>query len=377
MAQQAAVSPASAPIVDWETEISNLNSRIFTAPIAGEETIVVSPLNDVTAYEHESGNTRWRLSESAVDTYRRITGTSHRDGSIVFAGTNERTRGWEVVAVDSATGSEQWTVELSTGDTEDVRAMVVSEDRAAVVTADNSSSTPQTNIVLVDLANQSVSWKAQLGQQELNPEDLALGDERLVVTTDEAAADSDNVVVFDLANRERVWSRQFQIGEAIPVINNGYLYLPTEVPVEASGFSGLRSLSLEDGSERWRFEFQNPPRTGVTIDDNRVYAVGGNTLYAITAEDGEGLWSYTPSDDEPSIGGTSSELPVATQTHLLLGSRGRDSGVVRAVEKSSGKLDWTLELPYQTVFSPFIVDDHLYTFAFDRAGNTGTLYSLH
>ncbi|WP_200530773.1 PQQ-binding-like beta-propeller repeat protein [Halorubrum sp. LN27] len=376
MAQREATAPESAPIVDWDADVSDLNTRIFTTPVAGEETVVISPLTDVVAYARETGEVRWRLSESAVDSYRTVASVFHRDGNVLFAGVNDRTRGWELVAVDAATGTEAWTVELPTEETESVRTMIVAGDRAIAVTSSDDSESPRTDLIAVDLSGRSVSWTARLGRSRLNPEDLAVSGETLVVTTDEAAADVDNVVAFDLAERERLWSRRLRIGEAIPVVGDGRLYLPTDRPADESGFEGIRSLSLADGSESWRFEFQNPPRTGVTVDGDRVFAVGGGSLYAIDASSGEALWSYAP-DGDPRIAGGSSTLPIATRNHLLLGSRYGDNGRIRAVEKATGELAWSVELSEETAYSPFVVGDHLYAFAFDRAGDDGTLYSLH
>lgn len=376
MAQREATAPESAPIVDWTADVSDLNTRIFTTPVAGEETIVISPLTDVVAYARESGEVQWRLSESAVDSYRTVANVFHRDGNVLFTGVNERTRSREFVAVDATKGTVAWAVELPTEETGDVRAVTVAGDRAIAVTSTDDSESPETNLIAVDLSNRSVSWTAQLSQTRLNPEDLAVSGETLVVTTDEAAADVDNVVVFDIAERERLWSRQLRIGEAIPVVSDGQLYLPTDRSADESGFEGIRSLSLADGSESWRFEFQNPPRTGVTVDGDRVFAVGGSSLYAIDASSGEAIWSYTP-DGDPRIAGGSSTLPIATQNHLLLGSRSGDSGRIRAVEKETGEPAWSVELSEQTAYSPFVIGGRLYTFAFDRAGDDGTLYSLH
>ncbi|WP_158224042.1 outer membrane protein assembly factor BamB family protein [Halorubrum salipaludis] len=114
----------------------------------------------------------------------------------------------------------------------------------------------------------------------------------------------------------------------------------------------------------------------MTVDGDRVFAVGGGSLYAIDASSGEALWSYAP-DGDPRIAGGSSTLPIATRNHLLLGSRYGDNGRIRAVEKATGELAWSVELSEETAYSPFVVGDHLYAFAFDRAGDDGTLYSLH
>lgn len=377
MAQSEATSPDAAPIVDWTAAVSDPNTRIFTTPIAGAETIVVSPLTDVVAYARDGGDVQWRLSQSAVDSYRMVGGIFHRDGDVLFTGMNDRTQRWELVAVNAATGTDRWVVELPTEDIGAVRAMTLGGDRAVVVTGNDSAENPETNLIVVDLPSRSVDWTARLGQRQLNPEDLALSGETLVVTTDEAAADTDNVVAFDLAARERLWSRRLQIGEAIPVVSDDRLYLPTELPAGDSGFEGIRSLALTDGSERWRFEFQNPPRTGVTVDNGQIYAIGGSTLYAIDASNGDALWSYSSDDSEPRIAGGSSTLPIATQTHLLLGSRSGERGRIRAVDKSTGELAWTLELSEETAYSPFVVGDHLYAFAFTRGDDAGTLYSLH
>ena len=95
------------------------------------------------------------------------------------------------------------------------------------------------------------------------------------------------------------------------------------------------------------------------------------------ATDGTATWSYSPSA-EPWIGAGPSELPVATSEHLLLGCDvGDGDGVVRAVTKADGELAWTVDVPHEEVYTPFVVDDHLYTFGADREDGSGGIYALH
>ncbi|NHN43066.1 PQQ-binding-like beta-propeller repeat protein [Halorubellus sp. JP-L1] len=377
MAQPDASAPATAPIVDWEHAIDGgLNTRIFSGPLVTADALVVSSYRDVVAYERGGGGVRWRLSESAIDDYRTTTRPNHREGAVVLVGSNDRTREWELVALESADGTKRWSVTLPVAEEEQPRASLVDGSRAVVVTGSmNDASTQYSDLLVVDLDAQSVTYEARLADAQLNPEDLALDGDTLLVTTDEAASGVDNVVAFDLAERERRWSKRLPIGESIPVLGDDDVYLATESDTRTAA---VRALARSDGSETWTFDLQSAPRTGVTVAHGRVYAVTNNKLYAVDATDGTPTWSYAPTEG-PRIHGGSSQLPVATSEHLLLGSNfGEDgTGAVRAVTVADGELAWRVDLPHVEVYSPFVVDDHLYAFGRDREDGTGGVYALH
>lgn len=378
MAQPTAAAPATAPVVDWEQGIEGgMNARGFTGPLVTSNAIVVPTFRDVGAYSRRDGSVMWRLSESGVGDYGPATQPDHRDDAIVFAARNGRTRDWELVAVEAADATKRWSVTLPVESEEQVRATVVDGSRAVVVTGSlDDASTQYADAVVVDLESRSVSYESRLADAQLNPEDVAVDGPTLVVTTDEAASGMDNVVAFDLERRERLWSRSLSIGEAIPVLGDDDVYLPTETDGRDAA---VRAFSRADGSERWQFELRRAPRTGVTVAHDRVYAVSNETLYALNASDGTPAWSFTR-DEGASLTGGSSGLPVATSDHLLLGSDfapDGGGGVIRAVTRADGDLAWTRELPDEEVFSPFVVDDHLYSFSRDDEDDAGTIYALH
>lgn len=376
LAQPDATSPATAPVVDWEHALeAGLNSRYFSGPVVTPDAIVVSSYRDVVAHEREDGSVRWRLSEAAVDNYRREAPLHHNDDAVVLLGRNDRTAEWELVAFENADGRKRWSVTIPVEDEEVPRGSMVDGNRAVVVTATRErAATMYADLHLVDLESQSVTYEARLADAQLNPEDLAIDDDTLIVTTDEAAAGVDNVVAFDLAERERRWSKRLPIGEAVPALGDDAVYLPTETDARTAA---VRALSRADGSEQWQFELREAPRSGVTVAHDRVYAVSNKTLYAIQAADGTPAWSYAPAAD-PRISGASSQLPVATSEHLLLGSDFADGeGVVRAVSAADGELDWSVDVPQPTVYSPFVVDDHLYVLGRDRDDDSGAIYAMH
>lgn len=377
MAQSNASAPTTAPIVDWTHPIDGtFNTRIFTSPLVTADALVVPTTRKLTAYGREDGSVRWRLSESAIDDYRLLTRPDHREGAVVIVGSNARTREWELVAIEARDGTKRWSVTLPVAAEERPRMSLVDGSRAVVVTGSTHEATSQySKVFVVDLDAQSVVSRSRLADATLNPEDLAVDDDVLLVTTDEAASGVQNVVAFDLDERERRWSRNLPIGESIPVLDDDHVYLPTE---SNTGTDAVRALSRADGSERWRFELREAPRTGVTVAHGRVYAVSANKLYAMDANDGTPTWSYRPTDG-PRIDDGASQLPVATSDHLLLGSNTGedDGGAVRAVTRADGELAWRVDVPHEEVYSPFVVDDHLYTFGRDRDDNDGHIYALH
>lgn len=376
MAQPDATAPATAPVVDWEAGLeAGLNSRYSSGPIVTADAIVVSTYRDVVAYERGDGAVRWRLSESAVDDYRRVAAPHHRDDGVVLVGRNDRTGEWELAVFEAADGRKRSSVTIPVADEEQPRGSIVDGNRAVVVTATRADATnTYADLFVVNLESQSVTYEARLADAQLYPEDLAIDDDTLVVTTDEAVAGVDNVVAFDLAERERRWSKRLPIGEPVPALGDDAVYLPTETDVSNAA---IRALSRTDGSELWQFELRDAPRSGVTVAHDSVYAVSNNTMYALEAADGTPTWSYSPSAD-PRIRGASGQLPVATGEHLLLGSDlGDGEGVVRAITAADGELAWRFDVPLSTVYSPVVVDDHLYVLGRDRGDDTGSIYALH
>ena len=375
MAQPDASAPATAPVVDWTHAIEEgLNSRRFSSPLVASDEIVLSNFRDVVAYGRADGSVGWRLSESAVDEYRSLMPPDLREDAIVLVATNARTREWVLVAFEADDGTKRWSIPLPIEDPERPRRSLVDGDRAIVVTGTDPEATQYSNVVVVDLDEGSVRYRRRLADAELNPEDLAVDDDTLLVTTDEAASGVENVVAFDLGERERRWAKRLPIGESIPVLGDDHVYLSTETE---AGSGAVRALSRTDGSAAWGFDVQDPPRTGVAVAHDRVYVVSRNRLYAVDATDGTATWSYAPAA-EPEIAAGASSLPLATSDHLLLGCDFADGdGVVRAVTKESGELAWTVDVPHDEVYTPFVVDDHLYTFGTDHDDSSGGIYALH
>jgi outer membrane protein assembly factor BamB len=375
MAQPSATAPATAPVVDWKHPIeAGLNSRRFSSPLVAREEIVLSNYRDVVAHGRADGSVQWRLSESTIDEYRSLMPPDHREDAIILVAMNARTREWVLVAFEADDGTKRWSIPLPIEDPERPRRSLVDGDRAIVVTGTDPEAAQYSNVFVVDLDARRVRYQHRLADAELNPEDLAVDDDTLLVTTDEAASGVANVVAFDIGERERRWAKRRPIGESMPVLGDDHVYLSTEAE---AGSGAVRALSRTDGSPVWQFDVSDAPRTGVTVAHDRVYVVSRNRLYAVDATDGTATWSYSPAA-EPRIGAGSSELPLATSDHLLLGCNfGEGEGVVRAVTKAAGELAWTVDLPHDEVYTPFVVDDHLYAFGTEHDDGSGGIYALH
>lgn len=121
----------------------------------------------------------------------------------------------------------------------------------------------------------------------------------------------------------------------------------------------------------------NSPRTGVSVDDERVYVVVDGQLYGLSPATGEPEWRIT-TDDTTSLRGSSEGLPMVYSDWLLIGSHSNEeegAATVRASNKRSGTVEWSFGVSAETVQSPLLADGVLYTIA-ERANRDTELYAF-
>ncbi|QCS41312.1 PQQ-like beta-propeller repeat protein [Natrinema versiforme] len=377
MYQQGATVTTSEPSLAWKRDLDvDYYSRIGRGPLLSEDSLFISNNRDIlAAISRTDGSVRWRFSETAVDPY-----TAHRasvartNGVVATLVLNKRTRDSEVIGIDPETGQKQWAVPipLDESDDEHATAFKVDGDRAYVGTTTRTDD-GVSKLYVVDVANRRVEWHAPLAAGNLYPEDMAIDDGTVFLTTDEAPDDVANVVAFDLESRKRRWDATLPIGEGIPVVDTDHVYLPVKA---ADGPDSITALSRTDGTVAWRFEQRDAPRTGVTVDDEHVYVVDDNRLYALEPTDGTPTWSFQP-DGGPRLAGSSDTLPVVTENLLVTGSWPGDEARIRAIDKASGELVWSYDVPHGTVTSPFVADETLWAIGNDHSDEGPiTLYAL-
>ena len=151
----------------------------------------------------------------------------------------------------------------------------------------------------------------------------------------------------------------------------------TMFATEGDSTEYLVAYSREDAAEKWRYpvgkmfvdQFGNGPRSTVTIDGDRLYALGSTgILHALDRQNGKALWTVSfPEQFEaqvPQRGFSMSPLVDGEQLIIETGGYSERTDSTRILknhiasfEKKSGKLRWQYDLDpgFAGYSSPFIL----------------------
>ena len=104
----------------------------------------------------------------------------------------------------------------------------------------------------------------------------------------------------------------------------------------STGFGLVYSLSLEDGTERWRVATREPIRAAPTVDRGRVFVITlSNRTIAFSASDGSVLWTHAGSPQQVYV---SYSAPAAVDGGSLLAPH--STGEFIAIVSESGTDLW-------------------------------------
>ena len=374
-------APSESPCLAWQMELPVQASRVFTGPIITRDHVISYDRSGFTARDRDDGTVAWEGISAPGGELRFGQPLGLHGRTLVVAGQNDRTDNLIVLAVDAEGSATASTVVYEGDDPNQVRLQTgrVAGDLAYLVVGDSDAD--ETRIVTVDWRSDDVVQEATIGPLNLNLEDMAVGDDTIVITSDETADGADNVWAVSRDDGTVRWSARLPIGESLPILGGDNLYLSID-GYEVEGVDDhVRAISTQTGETVWEFEVRSSPRSGVAVDGQRVYIIANGALYAVDPASGDPQWQFSPESD-PGIQGTADGLPIVCRETLLLGSDVADEGVparVRAVDKTSGELQWSVGVPGSLIQSPLPVDGVLYAAVEDRSGDEtrATLYSFY
>lgn len=374
-------APAESPCLAWQTELTAQASRVFTGPLITRDHVISYGVSGFTARNRDDGTVAWEGISAPGGELRFGQPLGLHGRTLVAAGQNDRTDDLVVLAVDPEGSVAASTVVYKADDPNQVRLQTgrVAGDLAYLVVGDSDAD--ETRVVTVDWQSDDVVQEATIGPSNLNLEDMAVGDDTIVITSDETADGADNVWAVARDDGTVRWSARLPIGESLPILEGDNLYLSID-GYEVEGVDDhVRAISAQTGETVWEFEVRSSPRSGVAVDGQRVYIIANGTLYAVDPASGSPQWRFSPERD-PRIQGTADGLPIVCQETLLLGSDFADESVpatVRAIDKASGELRWSVGVPGSLIQSPLPADGVLYAVAEDRSGDEtrATLYSFY
>jgi len=292
--------PAGDPTTRWKLDTGG---ELYSSPAVAEGLVFVGTKSGyLVAVDAATGDEEWRQS---LDGYIVRSSPAVVDG-VVYVGA-----GYTLYAFDAATGAARWRFSIR----------YAGPSSPVVVGGVVYVGTQEGYVYAVDIRSGQERWRVKTdGLVFASP---AVADGRLFVGSDDGdlyAFDADGgrllwrfttggevyaspavvgdtvyvssksqlLYAVDIGNGEERWTWNAG-GDASPAVADGVVYL-------GSDDNGLYALDAESGEFRWLFPTGSPIRTSPVVAGDAVYVGSGSTLYAVGLEAGQRRWSYVASD---------------------------------------------------------------------------------
>jgi outer membrane protein assembly factor BamB len=155
-----------------------------------------------------------------------------------------------------------------------------------------------------------------------------------------ARRDNDGRLLWSLTLKQKGEKREAGIGGGIAYSDN--------VIYATSGFGFVTAIDADSGKEIWRNATATPMRGAPTIADGRVFAVSyDNQLFALTATNGDVIWSHVGIAENAGVIGTASPAVVGDTVVAAF-----SSGEIYALRVENGQVIWSDTLSRTTVGLP-------------------------
>jgi outer membrane protein assembly factor BamB/subtilisin family serine protease/5-hydroxyisourate hydrolase-like protein (transthyretin family) len=228
-----------------------------------------------------------------------------------------------VVALDSATGKEQWS------------ARIGGSNRSSPTIVENTvylSGGEDGKIYALDLKSGSIKWTSLVGSLAIYESPIYLNG-TLFVASD--LTDAAKLTALDAETGKKNWSVALGAPTYFgPSIGDGLLF------IGSYDNQTLRALSAEDGTEVWSKKLINEGVASKPVyNEGILYLAGTNfntesgTLYALDAKTGEEKWKAA------GIGDTQAGSPIVYENIVVIGSAAQPA--LRAFDANTGQELWT------------------------------------
>ena len=170
-----------------------------------------------------------------------------------------------------------------------------------------------------------------------------------------------NVYALDAATGTLLWSFRTGAGAvgSSPAVVNGVVYI---------GDNGGKvvALNASTGTAIWRFTAGDTVYSSPTVVNGVVY-IGGDlitegTVYAIDASTGAKLWSFPTGNlwvySTPAV--ANGVVYVGSYDHSATTNTGFNSGLLYALDTSTGKMLWSYPVGTKVLDSPIVANDVVY-----------------
>jgi outer membrane protein assembly factor BamB len=311
-------APAESPVLAWQADTGG---ELYSAPtISNGLVYVMSKSGMLHAIESTTGVERWTYE---VTTYVTRATPAVIDGTVYIGG------GFSFIALDAATGEERWSIPLQYGG----QASPTVQDGLVVV------SSQQGWIFALDARSGETVWRLPtegivFGAAAMIGESVIYGtDEGILYSVDRRSGTLDwrvtlagpmyaTPVVIDgailattqageihalaLDTGDRLWSTNH--GSALAPASNG------DIVVLASNDGGVYGLDAATGAQRWLYPSGKESLTAPAISGDLAIVGTGTSLLALDLETGEAQWYFLAGD-------TIESAPVVVDGYVYFGGR--------------------------------------------------------
>lgn len=311
----------------------------WTGLVVSEGVVYAADLEQVRAFDAESGASLWNFPGESGDSYGSFYQIAVQPGEMLFVTSQERGGGGlfsQPEGMLRAISIDGERVVWSFTDTRDQYAARGAVGDGILVIGNGDG-----NVYGIRAEDGSSAWTFETGGRVWAPP-LIISDTVYIASMDH------HLYALDLATGEEVWEEPF---EAEGAMTAQPLDLGDRLCLGAFD-SVLYALNSEDASLDWRFEGENWFWGSPTSDGDTVYAVdvdGG--VYAVDAESGSEKWH------EPLLDVTRAGPVLGPEGEVLL--VGTNSGDIYGLDTEDGEVLW-VEEGEGHLGSMIVVEDTLY-----------------
>lgn len=318
-------NPGDSEFIHWRYDTSHEELGMLSLGGGPESPAIFvgSATNEAESETHklhaltlQNGEEQWSIAvPNPVQSAPRFAGTSESPRT-VFATGNESLQGdhSQVHGVNHDTGEEVW--QFDTSDGHFLHPFEATEERVYVGSRDDQPDVSGEYVYGVAASDGDQLWRSETG--DISREGNARRRDSLLVTT------ARGLEVMDLSTGEPQWETD---ADSVSFDNSSErVFVQTE--------ETLRGLSLTDGSELWRREFDfditqfTTPRSA--MDETVFVGDVEGRVHAISPVGGETRWTLSIAD------GPYEPIAKRTSELLYLGGAG-----VHAINPTSGEREWS------------------------------------
>lgn len=290
------------------------------------------------------GDEQWRTETTVVQCSPAVA-----DGLVFVRGP-----GGDLLALDAATGAEQWSHDGYTGyegspTVADGTLYVPSREQAGTLLALETTTGEQQWAANVDLPGSAIQMTAAA---------VANGVAYFGVGTDAGVG---GLFAVDAATGEQLWHHDFDsvMNLSTPTVVDGQVFFSTDVALHAFSSDGTRQWRLDtEGFTPNYFTEQSP-----AVADGTLYFPDGTGLLAVDADAGERQWRFDP----PAV--TVASSPVVSDETVYVGT---EAAGLYALDAATGDPvgQYRADPDARVIVPPVVVDGTAYVGGFSRDEDT-------